>query len=142
MMSLLWAEIYKLFRQGKTYYALGALFMIEAVVMVSAYFEGNNIIEILLDNLRKSFYFEATGMSVRMFNDAVAYVLGNRSSDDSEKFLNKTGKKEGIPVPKKLKSYLTDSNSEHVVKCLKDYFTFKVEWSPHERDLRNINMIY
>ena len=60
MMSLIWAEVYKLFRQGKTYYALGALFMIEAVVMVSAYFEGNNIIEILLDNLRKSFYFEGS----------------------------------------------------------------------------------
>jgi ABC-2 type transport system permease protein len=58
MKSLIVAEIYKLFKQSKTYYALGALFMIEAVVMVSAYFEGNNIIEILLDNLRKSFYFE------------------------------------------------------------------------------------
>lgn len=60
MKSLIVAEIYKLFKQSKTYYALGALFMIEAVVMVSAYFEGNNIIEILLDNLRKSFYFEGT----------------------------------------------------------------------------------
>ncbi len=60
MKSLILAEIYKLFKQSKTYYALGALFMIEAVVMVSAYFEGNNIIEILLDNLRKSFYFEGT----------------------------------------------------------------------------------
>jgi ABC-2 type transport system permease protein len=58
MKSLIVAEIYKLFKQSKTYYALGALFMIEAVVMISAYFEGNNIIEILLDNLRKSFYFE------------------------------------------------------------------------------------
>jgi hypothetical protein len=90
----------------------------------------------------KSFYFEATGMSVRMFNDAVAYVLGNRSSDDLEKFLNKTGKKEGIPVPKKLKSHLTDSNSQHVVKFLNNYFTFKVEWSPHERDVRYIHMTY
>ncbi len=60
MKALIRAEIFKLFRQGKTYYALGALFMIEAVVMISAYFEGNNIIEILLDNLRKSFYFEGT----------------------------------------------------------------------------------
>lgn len=58
MRSLIKAEIYKLFRQSKTYYALASLFMIEAVILFSAYFQGKNILDILLENLKKSFYFE------------------------------------------------------------------------------------
>lgn len=60
MKALVASEFYKLFKQGKTYYALAALFIIEGVVLVSAYFQGTNIIDILLDNLKQSFYFEGT----------------------------------------------------------------------------------
>ncbi len=60
MKSLIKAEIYKLFRQSKTYYALASLFMIEAVILFSAYFQGKNILDILLENLKKSFYFEGS----------------------------------------------------------------------------------
>ena len=60
MKQLIIAEIKKLFKQSKTYYAIGCLFLIEAIVLFSAYYQGNNIIDILLENLRKSFYFNGT----------------------------------------------------------------------------------
>jgi ABC-2 type transport system permease protein len=58
MNALIGAEIYKLLRQSRTYFALAAIFVIEAVVIFSAYYQGSNIIDILLDNLKQSFYFE------------------------------------------------------------------------------------
>ncbi len=60
MKSLIKAEIFKMFRQSKTYYAIAALFMIEAVILFSAYFQGKNILDLLLDNLKKTFFFEGT----------------------------------------------------------------------------------
>ena len=105
----------------------------------------NGIIEYKISGKRvcKSFYFEATAMSTRMFNDAVSYTLGKRTSEDLESFLGKTDQKDVIPVLKKLKTHLTnDSNFEHVIKFLKHYFTFSVEWSPHSRDVRYMHMTY
>lgn len=60
MIQLIRAEIYKLFYQSKTYYALASLFMIEMVILFSAYFQGKNILDILLENLKKTFYFEGS----------------------------------------------------------------------------------
>jgi len=60
MKSLIKAEIFKMFKQSKTYYALASLFMIEAVILFSAYFQGKNILDLLLDNLKKTFFFEGT----------------------------------------------------------------------------------
>jgi ABC-2 type transport system permease protein len=60
MKQLIIAEWIKLFNQSKTYYAIGSLFLIETIVIFSAYYQGNNIIDILLENLRKSFYFNGT----------------------------------------------------------------------------------
>ncbi|MFY8024425.1 MAG: ABC transporter permease [Sediminibacterium sp.] len=60
MQYLLKAEIYKLFKQSKTYYALGALFSIELLILFSAYFQGTTIIDLLLENLKQRFYFEGT----------------------------------------------------------------------------------
>ena len=60
MKQLIIAEIRKLLNQSKTYYAIGSLFLIEAIVLFSAYYQGNNIIDILLENLRKSFFFNGT----------------------------------------------------------------------------------
>ncbi len=60
MKALISTEIYKLSRQGKTYYALAAIFAIEAIVLFSAYYQGSSILDILLDNLKQSFYFEGT----------------------------------------------------------------------------------
>jgi len=60
MKSLIKAEIFKMFKQSKTYYALASLFMIEVVILFSAYFQGKNILDLLLDNLKKTFFFEGT----------------------------------------------------------------------------------
>jgi hypothetical protein len=90
----------------------------------------------------KAFYFQATGMSKRMFNEGVAYILGNRTTEDLQHFLTKNKSKESIPVPKKLKSHLCDASAEHVVKFLNHYFTYSVEWSPHERNVRYLHMTF
>ena len=60
MKSLIKTEIYKLVRQSKTYYALASLLMIEVIILFSAYFQGKNVLDILLENLKKSFYFEGS----------------------------------------------------------------------------------
>jgi ABC-2 type transport system permease protein len=58
MMRLLYIETYKLFRQSRTYYAILALFFIEAIVLLSAYYQGTGIIDIVLANLKDTFYFQ------------------------------------------------------------------------------------
>lgn len=58
MRALIWSELYKLVHQRMTYLALAAILIIEGVVIFSAYFQGNMILDLLLDNLRDSFYFE------------------------------------------------------------------------------------
>ena len=57
-MRLLYIETYKLFRQSRTYYAILALFIIEAIVLLSAYYQGAGIIDIVLANLKDTFYFQ------------------------------------------------------------------------------------
>jgi len=58
MRALLATEFYKLIKQSRTYYALAAIFVIEGVVLFSAYYQGAGIIDIVLSNLKDSFYFE------------------------------------------------------------------------------------
>jgi ABC-2 type transport system permease protein len=55
MISLIGAEIYKIRKQSKTLYALAAILIIEGFVIVSAYYQGAGIIDLLLDNLKDSF---------------------------------------------------------------------------------------
>jgi len=58
MKNLIFAEVYKLFKQRKTYYAIAAIFLIEIIILFSAYSQGQSILDILLDNLSQSFHFE------------------------------------------------------------------------------------
>jgi len=58
MWQLMKIEWFKLFKQRRTYWALGAIMIIEGLVLLGAYFQGTEIIELLLENLRKSFYFK------------------------------------------------------------------------------------
>ncbi|MDG3583398.1 MULTISPECIES: ABC transporter permease [Galbibacter] len=58
MKDLIIAEVYKLFKQSKTFYAITAILIIEFLVLVSAYYQGSAIIDILLSNLKDTFYFE------------------------------------------------------------------------------------
>lgn len=57
MMNLLRIELFKIYRQRKTYYALAAVFVLEAFIMVSAYFQGREFLNVLLENLRETFEF-------------------------------------------------------------------------------------
>ncbi|WP_274474309.1 ABC transporter permease [Mangrovimonas aestuarii] len=58
MKSLVKAEILKMTKQSHTFYALGVLIVIEAVVLVSAYYQGNALIDLFLESLKESFYFK------------------------------------------------------------------------------------
>lgn len=58
MMQLVYLEIYKLCKQSRTYYAILGLLFIEAVVLVSGYYQGAEILDIVLANLKDTFYFE------------------------------------------------------------------------------------
>ena len=58
MRRLLYIEAYKLFRQSRTFYAVLALLIIESIVLLSAYFQGTEIIDMVLSNLKDSFYFQ------------------------------------------------------------------------------------
>jgi ABC-2 type transport system permease protein len=57
MKDLLFIELFKIYRQRKTYYALAAVFVLEAFIMVSAYFQGREFLNVLLENLRETFEF-------------------------------------------------------------------------------------
>lgn len=75
MKRLLKAEIRKLVMQSKTYYALASLLIIEGIILVSAYFEGTNIINLLLDNLRKTFYFQGSLLNGNLLQYLVLNTL-------------------------------------------------------------------
>src|SRR5690606_17790048 len=73
MRNLLVVEIYKLFKQSKTYYGLSAIFFIELLVVLAAYYQGNDILDLLLSNLKDSFYFEGTLLN----GNLIIYLLLN-----------------------------------------------------------------
>lgn len=73
MRNLLVVEIYKLLKQSKTYYGLFAIFFIELLVVLAAYYQGNDILDLLLSNLKDSFYFEGTLLN----GNLIIYLLLN-----------------------------------------------------------------
>ncbi len=73
MRRLLQAEFIKLVKQSKTYYALGAVFVIELLIFITAYFQGSAILDLLLNNLRQSFYFEGTLLN----GNLIMYIVLN-----------------------------------------------------------------
>lgn len=58
MKDLLRTELFKIYRQRKTYYAIAAVFVLEAFIMVSAYYQGREFLDVLLENLKESFEFQ------------------------------------------------------------------------------------
>lgn len=57
MRDLLRTELFRIFRQRKTYYAISAVFILEAIIMISAYIQGREILDLLLENLTDTFEF-------------------------------------------------------------------------------------
>lgn len=58
MLAILQTELYKLIKQGKTWYAIAAVLVLELLILSTAYFQGETILDLLLENLKDSFYFE------------------------------------------------------------------------------------
>ena len=75
MKRLIYAEIFKLAKQSKTYYALASILIIEVIILLSAYFEGTNIINLLLENIRKSFYFQGSLLNGNLLQYLVLNTL-------------------------------------------------------------------
>ncbi|GAA4808208.1 hypothetical protein GCM10023231_41870 [Olivibacter ginsenosidimutans] len=73
MKTLVWAEVVKLAKQSKTYYALGAVFLIECLIFITAYYQGSTILDVLLDSLKQSFYFEGTLLN----GNLILYIVLN-----------------------------------------------------------------
>ncbi|QNL49763.1 ABC transporter permease [Olivibacter sp. SDN3] len=73
MKLLLRAEILKVIKQSKTYYALGAVFVIELLILITAYYQGSTILDVLLDNLKQSFFFEGTLLN----GNLILYIVLN-----------------------------------------------------------------
>lgn len=73
MRALLSAELLKLLKQSKTYYGLGAIFVIEILILITAYFQGSAILDLLLNNLKHSFYFEGTLLN----GNLIMYIILN-----------------------------------------------------------------
>ncbi|THD65898.1 ABC transporter permease [Robertkochia marina] len=51
-------EWYKLFRQSRTWYALGALLLLQVVLLLNAWYQGASLLDIFLENLKQSFHFQ------------------------------------------------------------------------------------
>jgi len=60
MKALILTEFYKLIKQSRTYYAIGAVLLIEIIILFVAFYQGKTIIDVLLKSLQDSFYFEGT----------------------------------------------------------------------------------
>jgi ABC-2 type transport system permease protein len=73
MKTLLSAEWLKLAKQSKTYYALAAILIIELLIFITAYYQGSAILDLLLNNLRQSFYFEGTLLN----GNLILYIVLN-----------------------------------------------------------------
>lgn len=73
MTPLLYAELIKIIKQSKTYYALGAIVLIELLILLIAYYQGSTILDLLLDSLKQSFYFEGTLLN----GNLIMYIVLN-----------------------------------------------------------------
>jgi ABC-2 type transport system permease protein len=73
MIRLIRADLYLIFRQKQTYYGLAAILIIELFIVAAAWFQGNEIIDILLDNLAKNFFIEGNLVN----GNLVMYIVLN-----------------------------------------------------------------
>jgi len=73
MIQLINIELLKLVRQRRTYYGLLAILLIEIVIMLGAWYQGNEILNTLLDTLTKSFILQGNLMN----GNLVQYLILN-----------------------------------------------------------------
>ena len=53
MIAILTTELSLIFKQKRTYYGLAAIFVIEVFIIAGAWYQGSDIISVLLENLSK-----------------------------------------------------------------------------------------
>ncbi|MGI9547724.1 MAG: ABC transporter permease [Flavobacteriaceae bacterium] len=58
MRELVATEFFKIWNQRKTFYALAAVLVLEAFIMISAFYQGKGFLELMLESLRESFEFQ------------------------------------------------------------------------------------
>ena len=63
MMAMLQIELFKLFKQKRTYYGMAVILAIELFIIVGAYVQGKEVLNILLENLSQSFILEGNLMN-------------------------------------------------------------------------------
>ena len=73
MKALLQAEMYMIFRQKRTYYGLGAILIIELFIIAGSWYQGNEIIGVLLESLTQSFYLKGNLLNGHL----VLYIVLN-----------------------------------------------------------------
>jgi len=73
MIAIFTTELSLIFKQKRTYYGLAAIFVIEVFIIVGAWYQGSDIISVLLENLSKSFYLEGELMN----GNLVLYIVLN-----------------------------------------------------------------
>lgn len=73
MIQFFQAELYLIFRQKRTYYGLAAIFLVELFIIAGSWYQGNEIIEVLLENLTNSFYLEGKLLN----GNLVLYIVLN-----------------------------------------------------------------
>lgn len=73
MMHLVLMELFKIGRQRQTFYAVGAVLVLEGFILMSAFYQGREILDVLLENLRESFEFQGDLMN----GNLVIYLVLN-----------------------------------------------------------------
>lgn len=63
MISFVQIELFKLFKQKRTFYGLAVILAIELFIVVGAYVQGKEVLEVLLENLSQSFIMEGNLMN-------------------------------------------------------------------------------
>jgi hypothetical protein len=82
-----------------------------------------------------------------MFRDVVEHVLQKRTSKDMVKFLERMEGKvdEGGTEdlhPQSMSKWCSVDGADSCLEFLDYYFTYCVEWSPHERNVRYLHMTF
>lgn len=73
MNKLVRLELYKIFTKPRTYIGFGAVFLIVLAIQLGFYFEGADLLDFIIENLRESFVFE--GKLINAYT--VSYVVLN-----------------------------------------------------------------
>ncbi len=56
--TLIWIELFKIFRKGRTYIGFGAIFLIIVAIQAGIYLEGQSFFDFFLQQLDQNFHFE------------------------------------------------------------------------------------